>query len=162
MTKKHNQPDFANGQSNTILYAEDDENYARLLECTLKQAGYNHTLRVVKDGSEAMMYLKGEEKYADRAQFPLPNVVLADLKMPRVTGFEVLEWIRKRPELRSLIVVVLTSSASHEDISKAYELGANAYLVKPTDTTQLLDILQAIKHFWLTHNHAPQPTTHLP
>jgi CheY-like chemotaxis protein len=79
--------------STTILFAEDDDNYAALFKHVFQQGGFNHLLHHVKDGAEAMMYLKGEEKYSDRSKYPLPYVILADLKMPRVNGFELLDWV---------------------------------------------------------------------
>lgn len=138
-----------------ILLVEDEPNDAFFFEHSLKHAGVENLLRVVRDGVEALEYLQGAGKFADREKFPLPSLVLLDLKLPRATGFEVLEYMRDHPELRRLIVVVLTSSSSHRDIIKSYDLGANAYLVKPSDSRQLAQIVKTIKDFWLTHNHPP-------
>src|SRR5687767_8375598 len=96
--------------SKTILCAEDDEHYAELLRGSLKHAGLLHQFQHVVDGAEAMAYIKGEGKYSDRSQFPLPGLVLADLKMPRVNGIELLEWIRTRSPFPHMPVVVLTLS----------------------------------------------------
>jgi CheY-like chemotaxis protein len=138
--------------TNTILYAEDDESYALLLECTLKQVGFSHTLRVVGDGSEAMKYLKGDGKYADRSQFPMPNVVLADLKMPRVNGFELLSWIRKSSPCPHVPVVVLTCSDEFREIQEAYRMGANSFLIKPPHVEDLKELLNMLNTFWLRHS----------
>src|SRR5687767_2556057 len=115
-------------RSNTILCAEDDENYAELLRCSLPHIGCTHELQHVSDGAEAMAYLKGEGKYTDRSLFPFPAVVLADLKMPRVNGLELLDWIRRHSAFPHLPVVVLTSSDEFKDINSAYTLGANSFL----------------------------------
>jgi len=138
---------------------EDEPNDAFFFKHCVKRAGITNPVVVARDGREALDYLEGAEEYADRAKYPLPWLVVLDLKLPRATGFEVLQQIRQQPELRKLIVVVLTSSSSNSDIEKAYELGANAYLVKPSDTHELAHIVQAIKDFWLTFNRPPPPTT---
>jgi CheY-like chemotaxis protein len=110
---------------------------------------------VVSDGEEAVAYLKGEGKYADRYEYPLPSLLLLDLKMPRKNGFEVLEWIREQPGLRRLRVVVLTTSDAPDDIDRAYELGANAFMVKPLERGQFLELTNAIKGYWLWMSAAP-------
>jgi two-component system response regulator len=136
----------------TILLVEDEEGDVLLFERALKKAGIANPLRVAKTGQEALDYLAGAGEYADRQRFPQPGLILLDLKLPYVMGLDVLKWIRQQPELRTIIVIVLTSSEHEADIQKAYELGANAYLVKPAVPTQLADMAQAIKHFWLMHN----------
>jgi CheY-like chemotaxis protein len=97
--------------------------------------------------------LSGVGAYADRAKHPLPCLVLLDLKMPRVSGLEVLEWIRQQPNLRRLIVVIFSSSAHPGDIERAYELGANSYIAKPSDMAQTQKIAQLLKGWWLGYNH---------
>ncbi len=136
-------------QPGTILYAEDDANYAMLFKCTLEQCGYKHTLHHVTDGGEAIRYLKGEGKYADRTEFSIPCVVLADLKMPRVDGFELLEWIRRQPAFLHLPVVVLTSSDEVRDIQKAYRMGANSFLTKPPHLEDLRSMLRMLDGYWI-------------
>ena len=147
--------------TSTILLVEDEATDAFFFERAMKKAGVANPLRVATDGQQALDYLEGRGKFADRETYPLPCLIVLDLKMPGTTGFEVLERIRGQPDLRKLVVVVLTSSVSDDDIAKAYELGANAYLVKPPDSAELVNIVQAIKQFWLTHNHAPPHTTRL-
>jgi CheY-like chemotaxis protein len=142
---------------NAILLVEDEPNDAFFFEHCLKRADIENPLRVVRDGVEALEYLQGAGRFADREQYPVPCLVLLDLKLPRATGFEVLEHMRDHPELRRLIVLVLTSSSSHQDIIRSYDLGANAYLVKPSDARELGDIVKTIKEFWLRHNHPPPP-----
>jgi CheY-like chemotaxis protein len=139
----------------TILLVEDEPTDAFFFSHCVKKAGLAHPVQIAQDGREALDYLKGSGQFADREKYPLPCLVILDLKLPHTTGFEVLEHLRQHPKLRSLIVVVLTSSSSHQDIEKAYELGAKAYLIKPTDSHQLLQIVKALSDFWLTHNHSP-------
>ena len=138
-----------------ILLVEDDPNDVYFFRVVMKKADIDNPLHVAKDGQEALDYLEGTGKFADRGTYPLPCLTLLDLKLPRIMGFEVLERIREQPELRNQIIVVLSSSRSDHDISRAYELGANAYLVKPPEMGELTDVVVALKHFWLTHNHPP-------
>jgi CheY-like chemotaxis protein len=139
----------------SVLYAEDDENDVYIMRRVFKEVGIANPLAIGIDGKDAIDYLSGVGPYADRGKFPLPCLLLLDLKMPRVSGFEVLEWLRKRREFDGLAVIVLTSSVHGEDIVKAYALGANAYLVKPVGAEKLKEIVRAIKDFWLTHNTLP-------
>lgn len=137
---------------NTILYVEDDENYARLLHCTLQQGGFKQELQHVTDGAEAMAYLKGEGKYSNRSKFPVPCVVLADLKMPRVNGFELLDWVRRQSNYPHLPVIVLTSSDEIKEIQKAYKLGANSFLHKPPHVEDLKEMLKMLEAYWTKFN----------
>jgi len=143
---------------NLILLVEDEPNDAFFFEHCLREAGIVNRLRVAKDGLEALDYLKGIGKFADRETHPLPCLVVLDLKLPRATGFEVLEQMRLEPVLRRMIVLVLTSSSSDRDIVKSYDLGANAYLVKPADWRELVRMVETLKDFWLTYNRPPPPT----
>ena len=139
----------------TILQVEDDPNDVFFLKHALKRAGVANPIRVVNDGQEAIDYLKGAGRFADRDQFPLPGLVLLDLKLPHVMGLDVLKWIRQESGL-SLVVVLLTASAEEVDIASAYRLGANGFLVKPSEARKLVDMAKAIKDFWLTYNTLPQ------
>ena len=111
-----------------------------------------YSLRVVRDGEEAIAYLSGQAAYADRDRYPLPALVLLDLKMPRKSGLEVLSWLRKQPNLRHLIVVFLTSSNNAEDVRLAYEAGANSYLVKPVEFTEMVEMIRNAGIYWLEFN----------
>jgi len=142
----------------TILLVEDEENDVELLQYAMQQAGVTNPIQIAKDGRQAIDYLKGTGKFANRAEFPLPCLVLLDLKLPYVMGLDVLKWIRQQPHLASL-VVILTSSGEAADVATAYGLGANAYLVKPPEAIKLLDMTRAIKDFWLTQN-TPPPESH--
>src|SRR5215475_14358650 len=114
-----------------VLVAEDDPADVFLLERAFSRAGVAASLHFVRDGQEAIDYLGGEHRYDNREEFPLPHLMLLDLKMPRLGGFDVLGWLRGQPGLKRLLVTVLTSSSQPEDINRSYDLGANSYLVKP-------------------------------
>src|SRR6185503_13984651 len=114
----------------------------------MKKAGVRNPIQVATDGQQAIDYLKGAGKFADREQFPLPCLVLLDLKLPYVMGLEVLAWIRRQPGA-GLIVIVLTASGQDAEIASAYRLGANAFLTKPSEASKLVDMVKAIKDFWL-------------
>jgi CheY-like chemotaxis protein len=116
-----------------ILVIEDSSADILLVRRAFSQAKLTNPLQVVTNGEEAIAYLSGTGKYENRTEFPLPTLVLLDLKMPGIDGFEVLAWIRKNPNLRGLRVVVLTSSDDTKDVNRACQLGANSFLVKPLD-----------------------------
>jgi CheY-like chemotaxis protein len=139
----------------SILLAEDDENDVFFLERAFKQAQITSPIHRVKDGEEAIEYLRGEDGYADREKHPLPYMMLLDLKMPRKNGFEVIAWVRSQPRLKRLPIVVLTSSREDLDINQAYELGANTYLVKPVKFEALVDMMRALNLYWLTLAEKP-------
>src|SRR4051812_25256186 len=115
----------------TVLHIDDDPNDVMLFEHACRKAGIDFNLQSVQDGDEAINYLGGTSRFSDRTQHPFPQLVLLDLKMPRVNGFDVLTWLRAREEYKKLPVVVLTSSNHESDVKRAYNLGANSYLVKP-------------------------------
>ncbi len=135
-----------------ILCAEDDWSYADLLLRAFKKSGLHNPIHVVQNGAEAIAYLKGEGKYEDRQKYPMPGLVLVDLKMPMVNGFEVLEWIRTKSDVPHIPVVVLTSSGEVRDIKKAYDLGANSFLSKPCDPDDLMNMMKSVEHYWLHYN----------
>src|SRR5438552_531921 len=138
-----------------ILLVEDDENDVLFMTMALKGVGLTCPIRVAIDGGEAQDYLSGAGKFADRREYPLPYLVLLDLKLPRLPGLGVLKWLRERPEFDSTIVLVLSSSPMPEDIQGAYHLHANAYLVKPCGVEALHLMARAIKDFWFTQNRPP-------
>jgi CheY-like chemotaxis protein len=115
----------------SVLLIEDNADDVFLMRRALKKSGLPWSMQVVTDGQEAMNFLAGVGKYADRAQFPLPSLVFLDLKLPYVPGFEVLAWIQGRPELSRIPVLVLTSSPEERDQRKAHDLGAQGYFTKP-------------------------------
>jgi CheY-like chemotaxis protein len=138
-----------------ILLVEDDENDVLVMLLALNKVGLTCPISVAKDGREAQDYLNGAGKFADRRSYPLPYLILLDLKLPRVPGLEVLKWLRERHEFDSTIVLVLTSSPMPADIQDAYHLRANAYLVKPSGLEKLQRMAQAIKDFWFIQNEPP-------
>jgi two-component system response regulator len=142
----------------TVLLVEDEANDVFFMQEAMKKAGVLNPIRVASDGQQAIDYFKGAGQFANREEFPLPCLVLLDLKLPYVMGLDVLKWIRQQPGLPA-IVVILSSSKEEEDIATAYRLGANGYLVKPPDLGKLLDMARSIKDFWLTQN-TPPPDSH--
>lgn len=139
-------------EGNCILLAEDEPNDVLLLQYAFEQAGLTSRLEVVHDGQEAIDYLSGANHFADRKLHPLPSLVILDLKMPRKTGLEVLEWVRRQPALRLMVVIMLTSSHYPEDVDRAYELGVNSFIVKPFDVEHRLQFAQLLKGWWLGFN----------
>ncbi|HXT41813.1 MAG TPA: response regulator [Candidatus Angelobacter sp.] len=142
----------------TILLVEDDKNDVFFLQQAMKTAGALNPIHVASDGQQAIDYLKGAGKFADREKFPVPCLVLLDLKLPYVMGLDVLRWIRKQPGT-AFPVVMLSASAEESDIVTAYRLGANAFLTKPSEASKLVETVKAIKDFWLTNN-IPPPESH--
>jgi CheY-like chemotaxis protein len=136
-------------ESGHILVAEDDPTDAYFFQRAFKRAGIPVTLHFVRDGQEVLDYLRGDGPFADRAAHPLPQLVLLDLKMPRLDGFEVLEWVRKQPQFNGLQIVIFSSSGEPSDINRAYGLGANWYLVKPHSMEELTALVGRFKKFWL-------------
>ena len=139
-----------------ILLAEDREDDIHLVRRAFKMAFLTNPLQVVRDGEECIAYLSGTDKYSNRAEYPLPALLLLDLKMPRRNGFEVLEWIRLHPGLRRLRVVVLTTSSSLHDVNRAYQLGANSFLVKPTDFESVVRLVSLLKDYWVKMDKVPE------
>ena len=139
----------------TILLAEDDDDAVLLLKMACARSRLVNPMNVVSDGQNAIGYLSGEGVYADRGKFPLPALLLLDLKMPRKNGFEVLSWIRSNTAVNRLPVVVLTSSRDAIDIDRAYDLGANSYAVKPTAFDGLIDLLNRLEGWWIGVSECP-------
>src|SRR5436190_8259903 len=116
----------------TILIAEDDSNDVMLIELAIRKNGITSPVRVVRDGEEAIEYLEGKGAYADRQKFPLPTVIITDVKMPRRSGLEVVEWVRQHPQYGIIPVLMLSGSRIEHDVVTAYRLGANTYFTKPS------------------------------
>ena len=132
-----------------ILLAEDDENDIFLMGRAFDRVGIRNPLSVVHNGQEAIDYLGGKGAFAARKKHPLPGLLLLDLKMPWMDGFDVLAWLRKRPEFNTLPVVVLTSSKLQADIDKSREMGVYDYRVKPHDFEDLVRLLDDVRLCWL-------------
>ena len=139
-----------------VLLAEDDPNDVLLIQRAFQRNHVANPVQVVRDGDEALAYLSGQAPFADRERHPLPVLMLMDLKMPRKSGLEVLEWVRQQPGLKRLPIIVLTSSNQSPDINRAYELGANSYLVKPAGFDSLLDLVKNLDMYWLILNEKPE------
>ena len=139
----------------TILLAEDDPGDVFLMRRALQKANVSNPLQVVGDGEAAILYIQGNGKYADRAAYPLPAIMLLDLNMPKKTGFEVLEWVRAQNGLRRLPVIILSTSCQEHDIRKAYDMGANSYMTKPTEFEKLVDMMKFVELNWLRVNVCP-------
>jgi CheY-like chemotaxis protein len=133
----------------TVLYVENEENDVIFMRRAFKLAGLDNCLRVVESGREAMDYLTGQAPYADRELNPLPFLLLVDLNLPAMSGFELLSWLRQQPQLRELPVVIFSSSARTDDLNRAYELGANDYVQKPSSGAQFLEMVKRLKLKWL-------------
>jgi len=129
----------------TILLVEDSEEDIVLVKRAFTKARTANTLNVVKDGEEAVKYLAGVGVYGDRGRYPIPFLMLLDLRLPRLSGFDVLGWIRNQPACKDLTVVVLTASDSISDMNKAHELGAYSYLIKPDNFDGLVEVVKRIE-----------------
>ena len=139
-----------------ILIVEDNPDDRILLQRAFRRARLANPVHMVTDGEEAVAYLLGEGRFADREANPFPVLVLLDLKLPRRSGLEVLRWMREHPTLRRLPVVVLTSSKEQSDINVAYDLGANSYLTKPVEFDALIELVSTLNLFWLLLSERPQ------
>ena len=134
-----------------ILLAEDNEDDVFAFQRAVKKAQIENLIHIAMDGKSALDYLKGEGEFGDRAKHPLPFLIFLDLKLPNVSGFEILKWIRGQPSLDRIVVVVLTSSAEMIDKQQAYSLGARSYIVKPPSAMDLRDVTASLESFWLRH-----------
>src|ERR1044072_6129078 len=139
-----------------ILLVEDGEDDIFLVLRAFELAKLANPWHVVRNGEQAIAYLKGEGPYGDPEKCPLPTLVLLDLRMPGKNGFEVLEWIRQQPGLSTLRVVVMTTSADSRDVNRAYQLGANSFLVKPMDFEEFMNMTLSLSGHWLWMSQAPE------
>ena len=139
-----------------ILVVEDNEFDLMLIRRAFAKAKVLNPLFTVNSGEQAIAYFKGEGPFANREEYPLPDLVLLDLRLRGITGLDVLKWIREQPGLRALRVVMLTGSAATEDINTAYQLGANSFLVKPMDFDSFVQIAGAIAGYWVWMSEAPE------
>ena len=133
----------------TVLLVEDDRNDTMLLQRVFERFNLARPLQVVGSGETAVAYLDGQGDYGNRQEYPLPTLMFVDLKLPGMSGFEVLTWVRQQPRLSRTQVVVLTGSRKSLDLYRAYELGANSYLVKPIKAGDIAGLAQSLKLPWL-------------
>jgi CheY-like chemotaxis protein len=139
-----------------ILVAEDDLTDAYFFERAFRRAGVPIALHFVRDGQQVLDYLCGKGEFANRAAYPLPRLVLLDLKMPYLDGFDVLERIRQEGQFDDLQIVIFSSSEQASDINRAYELGASSYLVKPHSVDELAELVGLFKKHWLEIGEGPR------
>jgi CheY-like chemotaxis protein len=140
----------------TILLVEDDAADATLLRRAFSKAKIPNPIRVVISAEEAVAYLKGVDKYHERAQYPLPALILLDFKLPGMSGQGFLAWLRAQPDLKALRVVVLSGGDDARDINLAYQLGANSFLTKPTDFDRFVELSEAVHRYWLWLDQTPE------
>lgn len=138
-----------------ILQVEDEANEVFLLQRAFMDAGISNPVQVATDGQMAIDYLVGFGRFSDRSRHPVPGLVLLDLKLPRRSGREVLQWVRSQPTLHKIVVIVFTSVHYMGDVSLAYELGANSFVIKPRDFSQYLEFARLLKGWWLRLNQFP-------
>jgi len=143
-------------EQSVIMLVEDREDDIVLIKRAFKHAMIHNAVQVVRDGNEAIFYLAGEGQYANRAEYPLPDLILLDLKMPKTDGFAVLRWVREQPEFSLIRVVVLTSSDSIRDVNQAYALGANSFMVKPVEFENIVELAKVMETYWLRHDRPPE------
>ena len=147
-----------------ILLVEDQDNDILLVTRAFKTAGVANPIQIVRSGKEAVAYLSGQGKFANRAEFPLPRIVLLDLRMPGMDGYDVITWIRQQKGLQGLPVLVLTSSNLISDVNRAYQVGATSFFLKDVDFHNTVALVTALKRHWLDlaltpelHRDQPKP-----
>ena len=138
-----------------ILHIEDESSDVLLLEQAFRQAKLGVRLQNLTDGETALAYLSGSGQFADRARYPLPDLVLLDLKLLGVSGFDVLRWLRGQQGFQTLPVVVLSATTKQAEINLSYQLGANSFLSKPVGFEPLVALAKALYHYWFELNHPP-------
>lgn len=131
-----------------ILLIEDDENDVLLMQRALSKNGIRNRLQIVNDGEQALDYLQHRGMFVDRLRYPFPNVILMDLKMPRVGGLEILRWLSEHKECPAVPTIVFSASRIESDVTEAYRLGATSYFVKPTEFTELLKLVNLMHEYW--------------
>ncbi len=136
-----------------ILLVEDSDDDARLLSLVFRKAGITNQIITAPNGKEAIWYLKGEGAYADRDRFPMPDVVLLDLKLPGISGFDVLEWVIWQSSLRKILIIVISGHSEIFQVKLAYALGAHLFLTKPINEEDVANLTKAFKEYWTISSH---------
>ena len=139
-----------------ILLVDDLPEDILLIRKALEKAAVLNPIYALNSGEETILYLKGGGKYSNRDEYPLPDLLLLDLKMPVMSGFEVLRWIRQEPGLSAMRVIVLTGSDHLRDVNQAYQLGANSFMVKPTDFQDFVNLARSVESYWFHHSKTPE------
>jgi CheY-like chemotaxis protein len=141
--------------SRTVLLVEDEATDAALITRAFGKAAMNSRVIRLSDGDQAVSYLRGDPPYDERTAYPLPAVLLLDIKLPRRSGFEVMAWVRAQRPLNRMTIVVLTSSRLRADVNRAYELGANSFLTKPDNSRRLAELAAQFEEYWFRWNEMP-------
>ena len=139
----------------SILLVEDDADEIHLMKRALAKASLNNPLNVISHGGEVIPYFEGKGPYADRTQYPLPGLVFLDLKLPGISGLYLLAWIKGNPDHRHIPVVLFTSSDDPEDLRRAYQFGANSYLIKPIEFDDFVEMIRVTGTYWISLNSTP-------
>src|SRR4051794_32200066 len=142
-----------------ILIVEDDEDDVILLREAIRKAQVRNPIQVLMDGEEAIDYLSGNGRFGDRIEYPFPGALFLDLKLPKMSGFEVLRWLKEHEECKVIPVMVLTASDLERDVTRAYQMSANSYMVKPSGLDQLTDMVKQAFGFWSMCEIPPLPKT---
>ena len=148
--------------SHVILLVDDDQNDRFLLRRAFNKTGVINPVHEVGDGQAAITYLKGEGPYSDRNRFPFPKIIILDLKMPMMDGFQVLEWIRSTLPAQSLLIIVLSNVHEVRYLNRAYELGANSFISKPGNEQDLNGLVASFRDPWILQNNPGQPRLNSP
>ncbi|MBT1072375.1 response regulator [Pelotalea chapellei] len=143
------------GEPLTVLLVEDNPDHAELVLRNLADSQVANTIMHVEDGEAALDYLHGKGKYADRLAFPMPHLMLLDLRLPKIDGLEVLKEVKEHPDLRALPVVILTTSDAERDVARAYHHHANSYLLKPVNFDSFGKLMKELGFYWLAWNRRP-------
>lgn len=143
------------GEPIVILLVEDDPAHAEIVRRNFEGSRIANKLEHVPDGQAALDYLFHRAEFSDSARFPRPDLVLLDLRLPKVDGLEVLKTVKADPDLCRIPVVILTTSAAEADVVRAYDSHANSYLVKPVDFSQFIQLMETLGYYWLAWNQSP-------
>ncbi|MBP7652091.1 response regulator [Candidatus Dependentiae bacterium] len=144
-----------NGESLTILLVEDNEDHAEIVFRTFKTHRISNKLFHVDDGEKALNYLFEKNEYSDKTKYPTPNIILLDLRLPKIDGIEVLRNIKNDDKLKQIPVIILTSSDAEADVTKAYTNSVNSYIVKPLEYDKFVKLMENLGYYWLIWNKAP-------
>ena len=145
-----------NGQPLTILLVEDNPDHAELVMRNLDDFKIANRVIHVDNGQAALDYLEGKGEYLDRQRYPMPDLMLLDLRLPKVDGLQVLRQVKENPELRTLPVVILTTSDAERDLATAYDYNANSFLTKPINFGEFSDLIRDLGFYWLAWNKRPR------
>lgn len=138
-----------------VLLVDDSEEDAFLLRAEFRRGGLLNAVKWMSSGAAAINYLKGDGEYAERSRYPLPSIVIFDLQMPQIDGFALLKWIASRPELKRLLIIVLSGLDDLKSVERAYALGANSYLCKPINRYDVANMVSFFKDYWLISSKSP-------